>query len=355
MANAAVPDRKMLEVLAGRPVSPPPVWLMRQAGRYLPEYRATRSEAGGFLDLCYTPSLAVEVTLQPIRRYGFDAAILFSDILVVCDALGQPLKFVEGEGPVLEPVTTAEEIARLDPAKTGRKFSIVCETVNRLRSELPAETTLIGFCGAPWTVATYMVGGRGSPDQAAARQLAYREPETFARLIDLLVDVSVDYLSQQITAGADVVQIFDSWAGSLPDDAFERWVIGPTKRMTAALESRHPGVPILGFPRGAGANAGRFVRETGVSGISCGTAEPLEAMRALAGAGGRDGDTVAVQGNLDPLLLVSGGEALDRRVDQILEAMDGVPFIFNLGHGIVPQTPPENVARLVARVRGVKG
>lgn len=350
-----MPDRKMLKVLAGMPASPPPVWLMRQAGRYLPEYRATRSEAGGFLDLCYTPDFAVEVTLQPIRRYGFEAAILFSDILVVCDALGQPLKFVEGEGPVLEPVATSEEIARLDPGKTGQKFSLVCETVNRLRSELPSETTLIGFCGAPWTVATYMVGGRGSPDQAAARLLAYRDPETFKRLIDLLVDVSVDYLSLQIAAGADVIQIFDSWAGSLPDDAFERWVIEPTKRMTAALESRHPGVPIIGFPRGAGANAGKFVRETGVDGISCGTSEPLEAMRALAGARGSDAGAVAIQGNFDPLLLVSGGDALDRRVDDILEAMDGVPFIFNLGHGIVPQTPPENVARLVERVRSVKG
>lgn len=350
-----MPDRKMLKVLAGMPASPPPVWLMRQAGRYLPEYRATRSEAGGFLDLCYTPDFAVEVTLQPIQRYGFDAAILFSDILVVCDALGQPLKFVEGEGPVLEPVATSEEIARLDPGKTGQKFSLVCETVNRLRSELPSETTLIGFCGAPWTVATYMVGGRGSPDQAAARLLAYRDPETFKRLIDLLVDVSVDYLSQQIAAGADVIQIFDSWAGSLPDDAFERWVIEPTKRMTAALESRHPGVPIIGFPRGAGVNAGKFVRETGVDGISCGTSEPLEAMRALAGARGNDAGAVAIQGNFDPLLLVSGGDALDRRVDDILEAMDGVPFIFNLGHGIVPQTPPENVARLVERVRSVKG
>lgn len=350
-----MPDRKMLKVLAGMPASPPPVWLMRQAGRYLPEYRATRSEAGGFLDLCYTPDFAVEVTLQPIRRYGFDAAILFSDILVVCDALGQPLKFVEGEGPVLEPVATSEEIARLDPGKTGQKFSLVCETVNRLRSELPSETILIGFCGAPWTVATYMVGGRGSPDQAAARLLAYRDPETFKRLIDLLVDVSVDYLSQQIVAGADVIQIFDSWAGSLPDDAFERWVIEPTKRMTVALESRHPGVPIIGFPRGAGANTGKFVRETGVDGISCGTSEPLEAMRALAGARGNDAGAVAIQGNFDPLLLVSGGDALDRRVDDILEAMDGVPFIFNLGHGIVPQTPPENVARLVERVRSVKG
>lgn len=342
----------MLRVLAGETLSTPPVWLMRQAGRYLPEYRATRTTAGGFLDLCYSPKLATEVTLQPIRRYGFDAAILFSDILVVPDALGQRVSFVEGEGPRLEALQSADAIKRLDPTGTSRTFSIVCETVARLRSELPTETTLIGFCGAPWTVATYMIGGRGSPDQAAARLFAYREPLAFAGLMDTLVDVSIDYLSQQIAAGADCVQIFDSWAGSLPDDEFGRWVIAPTKRIVAALESRHEGIPVIGFPRGAGANAARFVRETGVNAISCDTAEPLGAMRNLAQMRRKSNGTIAAQGNLDPLLLVSGGEALDRRVDEILEAMDGVPFIFNLGHGIVPQTPPENVARLVARVRG---
>lgn len=341
-----------MQVLAGEPLSPPPVWLMRQAGRYLPEYRATRQKAGGFLDLCYSPELAAEVTLQPIRRYGFDAAILFSDILVVPDALGQSVRFVEGEGPRLEPLRSGADLARLKPAGTAKKFASVSETLARLRADLPAETALIGFCGAPWTVATYMIGGRGSPDQAAARLFAYREPEAFGRLMDLLVDVSVDYLSQQIVAGADCIQIFDSWAGSLPDDEFTRWVIGPTKRMVAALESRHLGVPVIGFPRGAGANAARYVRETGVNAIGCDTAEPLGAMRNLAQMRRRSQGTIAAQGNLDPLLLVSGGEALDRRVDEILEAMDGVPFIFNLGHGIVPETPPENVARLVARVRG---
>ncbi len=346
------PTRRMMQVLAGQALDPPPVWLMRQAGRYLPEYRATRETAGGFLDLCYTPKLAAEVTLQPIRRYAFDAAILFSDILVVPDALGQHVRFVEGEGPRLDALASADDIARLDPVATAKKFSIVCETVARLRSDLPAETTLIGFCGAPWTVATYMIGGRGSPDQAAARLFAYRQPEAFARLMDLLVDVSVDYLSQQISAGADCVQIFDSWAGSLPDDEFARWVVAPTKRMVAALESRHQGVPVIGFPRGAGANAARYVRETGVTAIGCDTAEPLGAMRNLAQMRRKASGAIAAQGNLDPLLLVSGGEALDRRVDEILEAMDGVPFIFNLGHGIVPQTPPENVSRLVNRVRG---
>lgn len=346
------PSRRLLRVLSGEPLEQPPVWLMRQAGRYLPEYRATRTEAGGFLDLCYTPRLAAEVTLQPIRRYGFDAAILFSDILIVPDALGQPVRFLEGEGPQLDPLRSAEDIARLDRAATHRKFSIICETVARLRTDLPAETTLIGFCGAPWTVATYMIGGRGSPDQAAARLFAYRDPQAFSRLMDLLVDVSVDYLSQQIAAGADCVQIFDSWAGSLPDNEFTRWVIEPTKLLVAALESRHPSVPIIGFPRGAGINAARYVRETGVNGIGCDTAEPLGAMRNLAQMRRKGSGAVAAQGNLDPLLLVSGGEALDRRVDEILQAMDGVPFIFNLGHGIVPQTPPENVERLVQRVRG---
>jgi uroporphyrinogen decarboxylase len=351
-AAAVVPARRMLQVLGGQALSPPPMWLMRQAGRYLPEYREVRAKAGGFLDLCYSPELAAEVTLQPIRRYGFDAAILFSDILVVPDALGQGVRFVEGEGPRLDALRTADDIARLDAAATAKKFGIVCETVARLRSALPAETTLIGFCGAPWTVATYMIGGRGSPDQAAARLFAYRQPEAFARLMDTLVDVSVDYLSRQIDAGADCVQIFDSWAGSLPDNEFAQWVIEPTKRMVAALESRHQGVPVIGFPRGAGVNAARFVRETGVTGISCDTAEPLGAMRNLAQMRRKGSGAIAAQGNLDPLLLVSGGEALDRRVDEILEAMDGLPFIFNLGHGIVPETPPDNVARLVARVRG---
>ena len=342
----------MLDVFAGKALAPPPVWLMRQAGRYLPEYRATRQTAGGFLDLCYSPELAAEVTLQPIRRYGFDAAILFADILVVPDALGQSVKFAEGEGPRLTPLRSAADIAKLDPAKTAKKFAIISESVARLRSDLPAETTLIGFCGAPWTVATYMIGGRGSVDQAAARLFAYREPAAFAQLMDTLVDVSVDYLSQQISAGADCVQIFDSWAGSLPDNEFARWVIEPTKRMVEALESRHQGVPVIGFPRGAGVNAARYVRETGVNGIGCDTAEPLGAMRNLAQMRRRGSGAIVAQGNLDPLLLVSGGAALDRRVDEILEAMQDLPFIFNLGHGIVPETPPENVARLVARVRG---
>jgi uroporphyrinogen decarboxylase len=338
-------ERRLLRTFAGEALAPPPIWLMRQAGRYLPEYRAVREKAGGFLTLCYTPELAAEVTLQPIRRYGFDAAILFADILVVPDALGQAVSFVEGEGPRLEPLRDASDLVRLQPGATRPKFGRVFETVARLRQDLPNATTLIGFCGAPWTVATYMAAGRGTPDQASARSWAYRDPEGFQRLIDLLADVSVDYLSGQVAAGADVLQIFDSWAGSLPDDQFRRWVNQPTRKMVMRLKALHPEVPIIGFPRGAGAQTPAFVAETGVDGVSCDTAMPLDFVaRELSGA-------TVVQGNLDPLLLVAGGAALERRVAEIKAALAGKPFIFNLGHGIVPETPPEHVARLVDLVR----
>jgi uroporphyrinogen decarboxylase len=336
----------LVSVLEGQAVWPPPLWLMRQAGRYLAEYREVRASVGGFLDLCYTPKLAAEVTLQPIRRYGFDAAILFSDILVVPDALGQGVRFVEGEGPRLDAITSAAELSCLNLGATGAKFSRVYETVQRLRQDLPRETALIGFCGAPWTVATYMVGGEGSSDQAAARQLAYRDPETFAALIDTVTDASIDYLDGQVHAGADVLQIFDSWAGNLPDGEFDTWVVAPTRRIVAELKRRHPGTPIIGFPRGAGANAQRYVKATGVEGLGCDTAMPLREMRGLS-----DRTGIAMQGNLDPLLLAAGGPKLDIRVRETLAAMRGAPYIFNLGHGIVPHTPPENVARLVELVR----
>jgi len=338
--------RRFLKPFTGEAQWPPPIWLMRQAGRYLPEYRQVRATAGGFLSLCYTPELAAEVTLQPIRRYGFDASILFSDILVVPDALGQEVRFVEGEGPRLDPIEDVGGLTRLKASRTGEKFSIVAETVTRLRQDLPDETALIGFCGAPWTVATYMVGGRGSPDQAAARLMAYREPQLFGPLIQLLVDVSVDYLSLQVEAGADVLQIFDSWAGSLPDDQFARWVTEPTRVMVERLRRKHPEIPILGFPRGADQLSAAFVRETGVDGVSCNTAMPVSGMVKLAEETCR-----VVQGNLDPLLLVAGGGQLDIRVAEILAAMKGRKFIFNLGHGILQTTPPENVARLVEAVR----
>lgn len=343
--TTAGPTRRFLAPLTGKVAAPPPIWLMRQAGRYLPEYRATRTRAGSFLQLCYNPALAAEVTLQPIRRFGLDAAILFSDILVVPDALGQQVRFVEGEGPRLDPIRSEDALRQLDASRTREKFSIVHEIVARLRQDLPRETALIGFCGAPWTVATYMVGGQGSSDQAAARLWAYREPAAFARLIDLLTDVSIEYLSGQVKAGADVLQVFDSWAGSLPDNELARWVIDPTRRMVAALKERHPGVPIIGFPRGAGASTAEFVTATGVDGVSCDTSMPLCAMRELSEL------DITVQGNLDPLLLAAGGAAMDERIREILAAMKGRRHIFNLGHGIIPETPPENVARLVELVR----
>jgi len=338
--------RYFLKPFAGEALDPPPVWLMRQAGRYLPEYRETRAKAGGFLDLCYTPALAAEVTLQPIRRYGFDAAILFADILLVPDAMGQSVRFAEGEGPLLDPLRSAKDFARLSPAATRPKFERVFETVQRLRQDLPDETALIGFCGAPWTVATYMIEGRGSKDQAAARLLAYRDPDGFQKLMDLLVECSIDYLSGQVRAGADALQIFDTWAGSLPDDQFEKWVIDPTRRIVEAIHERHPGVPVIGFPRGAQGSALWYAAETEVDGISCDTSTPPYMM-----AEAFDGENVVVQGNLDPLLLVAGGDALRVRVGSILELMAGRPFVFNLGHGIVPETPPEHVADLVRWVR----
>jgi uroporphyrinogen decarboxylase len=339
---------RLLGVFAGQALSPPPVWLMRQAGRYLPEYRAVREKAGGFLDLCYAPELAAEVTLQPIRRFGLDAAILFADILVVPDALGQQVEFLEGEGPRLEPIRSERELTRLNATATRPKFARVFETVARVRNELPRETALIGFCGAPWTVATYVVGGQGSADQAEARTWAYRDPTGFQRLIDLLVETSVDYLSGQVDAGADVLQVFDSWAGSLAEDQFERWVVAPTKAMVARLKERHPDVPVIGFPRGAGIQALSYVARTGVDGIGCDTAMPISFMA------GELANRAVVQGNLDPLLLAAGGEAMAHRVAQILTAHRGKRFIFNLGHGIVPQTPPEHVAQLVKLVRGAK-
>lgn len=348
--KSAASERRFLAPFRGQSLDPPPIWLMRQAGRYLPEYRKTRAIAGSFLDLCYNPTLAAEVTLQPIRRYGFDAAILFSDILVVPDGLGQKVDFLEGEGPVLEPLTSGAALAKLSLDAAERKLAAVLETVARLRQDLPAETALIGFCGAPWTVATYMVGGRGSPDQAAARLIAYRQPDFFSALIDILVEASVAYLAGQVRAGADVLQIFDSWAGSLPDDEFEQWVIKPTRRIVEAVRRVCPDTPIIGFPRGAGAGALSYVDATGVDGIGCDTQVPIAYMRDAFGA-----RSVVRQGNLDPLLLTTGGPAMERRITDICWAMRGRPFIFNLGHGIVPQTPPEHVTRLVDLVRSAAG
>ena len=343
--SGSVETPSLLRALAGKSGNPPPIWLMRQAGRYLPEYRELRATAGSFLDLCYNPELASRVTLQPIERFGFDAAILFSDILVVPDALGQDVKFVEGEGPVLEPIVDRDGLQKLSRDDFMAHLAPVFETVRQVRSSLDDSVTLIGFCGAPWTVATYMVGGRGSPDQAAARSFAYRDPEGFVSLMDLLVEVSIEYLCAQIDAGAQAVQLFDSWAGNLPDDQFATWCVTPAKRIVDGVRSHAPDVPIIGFPRAVGPLYTEFIDQTGVNGVSCDTSLPLAFIRDELQS------RATVQGNLDPLLLVSGGDALDRRVDEILEALSGGPFIFNLGHGIVPQTPPEHVAQLVERIR----
>lgn len=338
-------DIPFLAALSGATNATPPVWLMRQAGRYLPEYRETRKQAGSFLDLCYNPELAHRVTMQPIERFGFDAAILFSDILVIPDALGQKVSFVEGQGPVLEPLEDRQAILALKREGVLEHLAPVFETVSKIRLSLDSRTALIGFCGAPWTVATYMIGGRGSPDQAAARSMAYREPETFQILIDLLVDVSADYLLAQVNAGAQVLQVFDSWAGNLPEDEFMRWCVEANRKIVEKVRAVRDDIPIIGFPRGAGPLYRAFVSETGVNGVSCDTSLPLSFIR------DELQPHVTVQGNLDPLLLVAGGEALDRRIDEICDCLGAGPFIFNLGHGIVPQTPPEHVARLVERIR----
>jgi len=336
----------MLKVFSNIHFTPPPIWLMRQAGRYLPEYRALRKQAGGFLNLCYTPEFATEVTLQPIRRFDFDAAILFSDILVLPNALGQKVWFAEGEGPRLDPITNTQALSILNQSATGDIFSKVYEAITRIRSALAPEKALIGFCGAPWTVATYMVAGRGSPDQAAARSWAYNDPAGFQKLIDIITSTTIEHLSGQIKAGVNLVQLFDSWAGSLPEPEFNRWVVEPTIRIVTTIKNRHPEVPIIGFPRAAGVSAVHYCRQTKVDAVGCDTSMPLGFMSGeLANTG------VVLQGNLDPLLLVAGGNQMRQRIDEILEAMQGKRFIFNLGHGIVPQTPPEHVAELVAHVR----
>lgn len=337
-------ERRLVRVLDGERVWPPPIWLMRQAGRYLPEYRAVRATAGGFLELCYNPGFATEVTLQPIRRFGFDAAILFSDILVVPHALGQTVWFAEGEGPRLDPVDLSTLFGFEVERFLGRLAPVI-ETVASIRAALPPETALLGFCGAPWTVATYMIAGRGTPDQMPARTAALRDPEGFGRLTDLLVEASSRYLVAQLRAGADAVQIFDTWAGSLDDEGFERHVVEPTRRIVEAVRADVPGARIIGFPKGAGARLPHYIRSTGV------TAVGLDWQMPLAFARDAVQTLVPVQGNLDPLRVVVGGAALDRAVDRILDQLGAGPLIFNLGHGITPDASPEAVERLVARVR----
>ncbi len=337
--------KKLIEVLNGNRHDVPPVWMMRQAGRYLPEYREVRARAGGFLDLCFTPELAAEVTLQPIRRFGFDAAILFSDILVIPYALGRKVWFVGGEGPRLEPLSDAQALNGLAGEIEDNRLAPIYETVRRVKQDLPTDVTFIGFCGAPWTVATYMVAGRGTPDQAPAKDLAKREPQAFQGLIDKLVDASADYLAAQLKAGVEVVQIFDTWAGGLPPDDFERWSVQPTKAIVRKLREKVPSAKVIGFPRGAGQKIPHYVAETGVNAVSLETNIDRDFARREIQS------KVPVQGNLDPETLRTGGDALDREVDAVCEAFGGAPFIFNLGHGILPDTPIENVERMLKRVR----
>ncbi|MCZ0961632.1 uroporphyrinogen decarboxylase [Paracoccus benzoatiresistens] len=336
----------LLRALAGETLPTPPIWMMRQAGRYLPEYRATRAQAGDFLSLCYTPDLAAEVTLQPIRRFGFDAAILFADILLVPQALGADLWFVTGEGPRLSTVTSATEVARLKPAdQVHDRLAPVYETVRILSRELPQETALIGFAGAPWTVATYMVAGRGTPDQGPAHALKDQDRETFTALIDRITDATILYLSAQIEAGAEAVKLFDSWAGSLKGRDFDDFAIAPARRIIAALKQRHPHVPIIAFPREAGERYVGFARATGADCVALDNSVSAEwAARHVQVDG-------CVQGNLDPRHMVTGGPDLVAEAQRITRALRGGPHIFNLGHGITPDANPDNVSAMIEAVR----
>ena len=340
-----MPAKPILRALAGDDVWPPPVWLMRQAGRYLPEYRAIRESSGGFIARCMNPDLATEITLQPIRRFAMDAAILFSDILILPWALGQDVAFKDGVGPILTPVRSAAALDVLDPARVAEATAPVLETIRRLRVALPGQCTLIGFCGSPFTVACYMVEGSGSRDFAETRAMAYGDPALFDRLIDLLVQSTTDYLSAQISAGAETVMLFDTWAGMLSPSQFIRHVVAPTARIVDALNVRHPGVPVIGFPRLAGLYAGLYAERTGVDCVALDTGtDPARAAASVP-------DGVAVQGNLDPIALIAGGAPMRAEISSILGALRGRPHIFNLGHGILPQTNPEHVAELVGFLR----
>lgn len=339
-------QNNILQALGGSLLDVPPIWMMRQAGRYLPEYRELRTKAATFMDFCFNPKMTVEATLQPIRRFDLDAAIIFSDILVIPHRLGQTVSFETGKGPMLEPITAETGLSVLKGQIDLESLSPVFEALQLVRAQLPASKALIGFCGAPWTVASYMIAGHGTPDQAPARLFAYSHPELFAELIDRLVDASIDYLCKQVDAGADVLQIFDSWAGVLPVLEFDKWSLQPITRLVEEVKKRHPDTPIIAFPRGAGTHLTRFAELAGVDCIG------LDTSAELAWAAAHIQPKKCVQGNLDPLALVAGGAELDKSIDQILDALGSGPFIFNLGHGIVPQTPIANVERMLARVRG---
>jgi uroporphyrinogen decarboxylase len=333
----------LLDTLLGANIARRPIWLMRQAGRYLPEYRALRADKGGFLELVYDSPAATEITLQPIRRFGFDGAILFSDILIVPYAMGQNLEFLAGEGPRMSPRLVDTALSAL--SAVPQRLDAIYATVAGVRAALAPETTLLGFAGSPWTIATYMVAGEGSRDQHETRAMAYRDPVAFQAIIDAIVDVTIEYLCGQIVAGAESVQLFDSWAGSLAPREFERWVIAPNARIVAALADRHPDVPVIGFPKGAGEKLPAYARETGVAAVGIDeTIDPVWAAYALP-------EGLPVQGNLDPLLLLAGGDALDQGARVVLDAFAGRPHVFNLGHGIGQFTPIDHVERLLAVVR----
>ncbi len=339
-------DKLLLRALKGETLKRPPVWLMRQAGRYLPEYRATRTKAGSFLDLCYNPDLAVEVTLQPIRRFGFDAAILFSDILVVPHALGQNLRFEEGRGPLLDAIVNDDDMARLAMDQFHARLKPVYAAVSGIRAALPPETALIGFAGAPWTVASYMIEGGSSRDYAKTKAWSYQRPESFQRLMNLLIDATASYLIAQIEAGAEVIQIFDSWASALDHASLLRWSLQPMKAIVDRVRMSHPEVPFIVFPRGCGAGYLDFARNPFMHGLSLDPSVPLDwAFTQLQGR-------IALQGNLDPQLVVAGGEPMRDAAAKILDTWGHGPFVFNLGHGIVPETPPAHVEALVKQVQG---
>lgn len=347
--NGKTTKKLFLQALKGETLSCPPFWLMRQAGRYLPEYREIRRGVTNFLEFCYTPDLAVEVTLQPLRRYHMDAAILFSDILVIPDALGQKVEFCEGKGPILEPIRSMDGINNLDLDRLDEHLSPVYETVRRLSQEIPNETALIGFAGSPWTVVIYMVEGQGGTDCGKAKTWAYESPDEFQKLIDILVDATTKHLINQVNHGAEAVQLFDSWAGVLSESQFNQWVIKPTVEIVKRFKKSCPNVPIIGFPRGAGVMYKAFVEQTDVDGVSLDTTVPLEwAKNELQ-------SRCTVQGNLDNHLLAAGGEELKRETIRILETMSNGPFIFNLGHGVLQYTPPENVAQVAELIQGWKG
>lgn len=338
--------KPLLRALRGETLDHPPVWLMRQAGRYLPEYRALRAEAPNFIAFCLNPDQAAEVTMQPVRRFGMDAAILFADILLVPHALGQTVAFVENEGPRLEPIRDLSAVAQLSDIRMGETLAPVMETIKGVRAALPPDVALIGFAGAPWTVATYMIEGKGGTDYEHAREMAWSEPQLFASIIDMLVDATSSYLIAQVDAGAEALQLFDSWAGAVPAPLFNTAVIAPTRRIVKAVKARHPRIPIIGFPRGAGSHVATYAAETGVDAVG------IDHMTDLSVTSHAVPNGIAVQGNLDPILLLKGGAAMDREVRSTLASMKSRPFVFNLGHGVMQPTPPEHVARLVALVKG---